>query len=665
MKLMMRSLLRTAVFLMILPFLSASPLLAAAHPFPVYECLLPKVAFWKMVYSQYNTTQGLLHDSWNLSVIYEVIDLEDREVVRGAQEINKKRVERARAKYQEILATLARGNRPSTSEEKRVAALFGPQTAPDEFQRATERIRCQVGQKNRFREGVIRSGAFLDEIKRIFKAEGIPVDLAYLPHVESSFNHTAYSKFGAAGIWQFMESTGKRFMEIGYALDERRDPILSTYAAAKLLKLNYEVLQDWPMAITAYNHGINGMLRAKQAHGNFQEIVWKYDGKSFKFASRNFYCEFLAAMEVAKNYKKYFGELQLNNPQKTHDIVLTSYVPIKDLAAHLNLDMGEIKRLNPALRPPVYEGQKHIPKGYTLRLPLSAGKGGGNLLAGLPKDLLKFDQKKSLIYSIKKGDTITGIAKIHGVKPSDLLRANDLHPKATIHVGQNLKIPSKDAKRERLALVQTPTRTDVKPPLIGRPAPTVPEHQITPAEPLPFEPVPVSLETLNMDKDQWNLPVVTGDLLIQRVTTYQSKPVGVIHVTVEETLGHYAGWLGVPVQEIRKLNNIRKDQPLRLKGKVKIPLNKCSKEEFEEKRFEYHKELQEDFFASYLVTALDTYHIKSGDNIWRLCREVFEIPFWLISKFNPDLDFNKLNASNTLRVPVVQAKDRQATEESI
>jgi membrane-bound lytic murein transglycosylase D len=78
------------------------------------------------------------------------------------------------------------------------------------------------------------------------------VDLAYLPHVESSFNPKAYSKFGAAGMWQFTRSTGKQYMTVSYAVDERRDPILSSRAAARLLKRNFKKFQNWPMAITAY-----------------------------------------------------------------------------------------------------------------------------------------------------------------------------------------------------------------------------------------------------------------------------------------------------------------------------------------------------------------------------------------------------------------------------
>ena len=104
---------------------------------------------------------------------------------------------------------------------------------------------------------------FKDRINQIFSKAKLPLELTVLPHVESSFQVNAYSSAGAAGIWQFTRGTGRLFMNIGYDVDERRDPILSTIAAAKLLKLNFKALQSWPLAITAYNHGTQGMKNAK------------------------------------------------------------------------------------------------------------------------------------------------------------------------------------------------------------------------------------------------------------------------------------------------------------------------------------------------------------------------------------------------------------------
>ena len=124
-----------------------------------------------------------------------------------------------------------------------------------------------------------------------------------LPHVESSFNAAAYSKVGAAGLWQFMRSTGRRYMRVDDAVDERLDPYRSTEAAAQLLAYNYRVLGSWPLALTAYNHGAAGMRRAKESVGtdDFVKINRTYNSRTFGFASRNFFPSFLAALTIDEN----------------------------------------------------------------------------------------------------------------------------------------------------------------------------------------------------------------------------------------------------------------------------------------------------------------------------------------------------------------------------
>ena len=132
---------------------------------------------------------------------------------------------------------------------------------------------------------------------------------------------------------------------------------------------------------------------------------------------------------------------------------------------------------------------------------------------------------------------------------------------------------------------------------------------------------------------------------------------GTIRVVAAETLGHYADWLGVATQEIRRINGFRYGRLLKLDEPVKIPLNKISREKFEERRFEYHKELEEDFFDSYRVENIEIYKVKRGDTIWKLCANVFELPLWLIIKYNPHLKFNSLQPIQELLVPVIEEKE--------
>ncbi len=601
---------------------------------------------------------GIIHDTHNLNIIYEVIDIKDPELP-GARKINKARIERAKNKYIEILNGLAHGKRPNSKEEKRVAALFGLKASPRDFRRAANDIRCQVGQRDRFQKGLIRSGAYMPTIRRIFMQKGLPVDLSYLPHVESSFNPDAYSKFGAAGIWQFTRSTGKRFMTIDYTVDERRDPILSSEAAAELLKENYQKLGEWSLALTAYNHGASGMLRAKQKYQDYEAIFKHYQSRLFRFASRNFYSEFLAAREIAKNYEHHFGNLKLHRPIDHPEIVLTGYMAINDIAEALNVDKEDIQRLNPALRKPVFSGEKYIPKGFRLRLPAGGLLASNSPVPEFPPHMVKTAQKRSLFYRVEKGDTAGKIARMHKVDLDDLIAANNLGRRATIYPGQNLRLPGSGGKPITLAMAEAPEKetkvidsqeSDASPSPDIEPASSPPSPIVEAAAAI----TPAAKAEVSKPEPIINPTLVVGDLQVEQASKRNGKPLGVIQVAVEETIGHYADWLNVSSAEIRRLNGMRYGQHIRIHQKLKIPLHKISKASFEEKRFEYHQELVEDFFNAYRVDQIQTYRIRKGDNIWKLCYEVFEVPLWLFQTYNVGLDLTDLQTSQSVRIPVVE-----------
>ena len=658
--------------------------------FPIYPCIRPNVNFWEKVYTKEPSNRGFIHDSINLDIIYDVIDVK-KQGEPGARKINKKRIKAAKKKYKNILAKLASGGSPTTDEEKRVLALFRDNPKSSTLQKARDNIRFQRGQKDRFLPGIIRSGAYLKEMKEIFSNYGLPTDLTYLPHVESSFNYEAYSKFGAAGVWQFTRSTGKRFLRVGYALDERRDPIRSTHAAASFLKENYEKLGSWPLALTAYNHGTAGMLRAKKAKGGYERIFKEYNGRRFRFASRNFYSEFLAARKVARNYRSFFGTVRLDMPKQTTEVELPGYAPVNELADYFGVDLTTLRKLNPALRKPVYKGQKYVPKGYRLRLPNGQGQKTKQLASCMPENFFLAGQKHSRFYSVQKGDTAGKIAMRHGVKLQDLIFANRLNRHATIYVGQNLRIPTRGEKISRLAKVKpisneppapqavipeqiaagiaalekpiiAPTFSkqpgrvpDVPKPVASKPTASESSEQ-TPARIEQEEIIQTSVATemTVMAKNEINPAVVSGHLQVEKMIKRQGETLGVIRVEAEETLGHYAEWLGVSAQEIRLLNKIRFGKKIRINQSLNVPFQKTGAEEFEEKRYEYHKEVEEDFFVAYRVHGVRTYEIRKGDNIWTLCRAEFDMPFWLVKKYNPALNFNGLIPDQKIQIPVVE-----------
>jgi membrane-bound lytic murein transglycosylase D len=643
--------------------------------FPVYPSIEPNVAFWIEMFTRYTRSHGVIHDALHLNRIYEVIRL-DPSQTRTAAKRNKEKKKAVQKKYKKILLALAAGTPPATPKEKQVAQLFGSKASPKEFKQAAHVLRCQTGLSQHFKEGLIRSGAVMDQFKQIFRSHGLPIDLAYLPCVESSFDFTAYSKFGAAGIWQFTRGTGRMYMEIGYVVDQRRDPYISTQAAARLLKRNYKKLGEWPLALTAYNHGVNGMLRAQKQKGGYEKIFNTYQGRSFRFASRNFYSEFLAARQVAKNYKTYFGDIPFQKPVHVTRYTTKGYLPAKALAQGLNLDLQTVKRLNPSLRSPVFDGRKHIPKGFEMRLPKHIPH---KTITRIAASLYQARQKPSKFHVVQKGDTAGGIARTHSVPLNALIMANGLSRRATIYIGQNLRIPVQGEVilPEKLALVktaktplppETPPDTVLPPPQkTTPPLPLPPEKLIAKTAPAPAAavapPLPDSPEALAKpvsEEPTINLAIVTSDLKIKKTVTQSNQRVGIIRVAPEETLGHYADWLQIPTQEIRTLNRFPYGQTISIDQKIKIPLAPKDLERFEELRYEYHKEMEEDFFESFSISGVDTYEIKRGDTIWFLCLNKLEIPLWLLKKYNPVMDFSKLKLRQTINYPIVSSpKDFQ------
>lgn len=440
-------------FSLFLNYLSGAA--AAEEQFPLYPSISANVRFWENVYSRYTTRQGLLHDSDNLDRVYAVIDLVDRDEP-GSSKINSERIDAAKERINTILTNLGSGNPPQTQDERRIAALFSGQR-PTAYLEARENVRLQIGQKDRFYEGLIRSGKYLAQFRQIFISQGLPPELVYLPHVESSFNPKAYSKVGAAGLWQFTRSTGTEYMTINHLIDERYDPYVATRAAAQLLKENYAQLQTWPLALTAYNCGRAGMMRAVKEMGSYEKIFRSYDQGSFKFASRNFYSEFLAAMRVAKRMAG-DPKIPFERPEATVTLQLKEDVPIGRLRSSYRVSQENFARLNPALRDAVLEGQQSVPKGYLVRLPSaqlaqnkkstpiqaassSSGRQPGTRVASTPPAAT--DHR----YKVKKGDTLHSIARQFQISPQKLLSANDRNLQSTIRHGEHLIIPAPGSKK--------------------------------------------------------------------------------------------------------------------------------------------------------------------------------------------------------------------------
>ncbi|MBI2501668.1 MAG: lytic transglycosylase domain-containing protein [Candidatus Latescibacteria bacterium] len=276
--------------------------------FPRPEALRGAIDFWKQVFGVYTTRHALIHDNEDLRIVYGVEKL-DR---HGSNRQRQQRQDAMLARYRRALERLAASPTDTTrlnEEERRVWLAQGKSRDPERYRKAVETLRVQVGQRDRFTQGLAVWDQHGDEIRRILRAHGVPDSLAVLPFIESGYNPEAYSHVGAAGLWQIMKGTGRPFLRIGRKVDERRDPFKATAAAAQILKGNYQALGAWPLAITAYNHGAAGVARGVKEVGSRQisDLVQRYKGPAFGFASRNFYAEFAAVLELVSQRQTYFG----------------------------------------------------------------------------------------------------------------------------------------------------------------------------------------------------------------------------------------------------------------------------------------------------------------------------------------------------------------------
>jgi membrane-bound lytic murein transglycosylase D len=440
---------------------------AGAETFARPAALEPQVRFWRDVFGSYSRYQVVVHDTVDLDKIYSVLDFRSSDDLGpiALDQLIREETDNELARLRRILRRLDEaGPKPTdlSAEEQRVFDLFRSDTSRTKFRDAADdkRLRSQRGLREKFAEGLRIAHRYLPEMERIFRDEGLPVELTRLPFVESCFNVEAYSKVGAAGIWQFMPATGRIYaMDVNGLVDERRDPIASTRGAARFLRHNYEQLEEsWPLAITAYNHGPAGVRRAIENTGttDIAEIVDRYHGPAFGFASRNFYAEFLAALDVDRHRDVYFGEMSVEKPEATRLIPLERPVGIEVAARLAGTDRDTVAALNPALMECVVGGRRAIPAGYALRVPATHPSGLEERLVeaaaseprvtrvSIPARSSRRPATRTAAtttaHRVGHGDTLSEIAQRYRVSVASLRTANRIKGKE-IRPGQVLKIP--------------------------------------------------------------------------------------------------------------------------------------------------------------------------------------------------------------------------------
>lgn len=432
--------------------------------FPCPRELQSRVNFWIDIYSRWNSQDSVLHDALAPHRVYKVF--KGRACGRkGNTPFIKDKKKRVAGEMYNLARQLERKYRVSSAYGKHLLTLF-PDRSPAEIREAAGNIRCQSGNRDGFQAALRRFGTYGPLVRRVLKDARLPIDIQYLPFVESSYNPKAYSRVGAAGLWQIMPSTGRMLgLELDATVDERLDPEAASWAAARYLKDARKTLtvaaqaKDSgvtdsalsPFVITSYNYGVNGMRRAiKKLGPDYIRVINRYRSSKFQVAVKNFYAGFLAARHVARNAKRFFGDIQPGRPLTYRTLLLERPVSIARIQSVFGLSEAQLKSLNPALTRFVWHGWRFIPNGYRLRLPPRSG-GWANHLARLRMMPSETRGRGVLEYTVRSGDTACGIAAAFGTDCSELITLNGLNSKAVIRTGQKLQLPPASRSRSMVA----------------------------------------------------------------------------------------------------------------------------------------------------------------------------------------------------------------------
>lgn len=429
------------------PAAPASPV--DAELFPQYEGLLPAIGFWKQVFGEYSEHQSALHPAQYPHKVLEVLDFRGEAAglhPYALAPLKAREEERAKKRLIAVLRGVHdRRHAPETlnDEERGLFERFADIDDDNRFLLAADTLRAQRGLRERTEQALEVSGKYLPEMERIFRDYQLPAALTRLPLVESSFNVEAYSKVGAAGLWQFMPSSARAYMRLNEVVDDRRDPWTSTDAAARHLRDDYARLGSWPLAITAYNHGRSGVARAlEQVNGTtLMDLIERYRHPRFGFASRNFYAEFLAAVEVEQAHLL-AGQLQKREPLSYEIVETRHYLPYETLKRLCGADDELFRKLNPAYRPEVIEGKLYVPPGHLIRVPAGSAKTFEVAYASLGHSE-KFSSQRDfyLLHRVRKGEVLGQIARQYRVSTAAILSANGLRDPRRLQINQVLRIP--------------------------------------------------------------------------------------------------------------------------------------------------------------------------------------------------------------------------------
>jgi membrane-bound lytic murein transglycosylase D len=338
------------------------------------------VGFWLKIYSKYSLYQTLIYDREREDIVYDVVDCRDlfnRGVGAIATEITcKKRISSSVNAYKNALRDLQKNPKKkfkSGSAGANVVRLWGRKSAR-EWRARIENFRTQAGQRNKIMTGIANADRFFPKMEWIFKKRGVPPEISRLPLVESSFNLNAVSKVDAVGVWQFLEKSATEYLVVDpvHNIDERLSPIKSTDAAARMFLRNYKLLQDWGLAIIAYNHGPKNLIqiRKKYKGANIAALLKDTKKSPLGYASRSFYAEFLAALHAEHYRDELYGMSTEPHSPEISIVKMRKPMSIFEIASLYNISLHELRVFNPD----IFDIKRRLPAGTRVVIPKRVGE---------------------------------------------------------------------------------------------------------------------------------------------------------------------------------------------------------------------------------------------------------------------------------------------------
>ena len=439
--------------------------LQCGDAFPCPEEIQRRVDFWVQVFRQWDTGQRVIHDSDHPQKVFAVLRTEDRCSAKRPGKLVRQEQDKIRDGLRTLATRIDSGQAPANSFQTDLANLY-PGASGDELRNASERLRCQAGNQDRFENALRRFGEYRPFVVEYLEDAELSTELQYLPFVESAYHPQAYSHLGAAGIWQIMPKTARNLgLQISASVDERFDPRLATQgairyfqdsvkrvtAAAKEQGSEVTAGRMNPFVVTSYNYGVRGMTRAIEQVGlDYVRLLSEYKSRTFRTAVKNFYASFLAARYVAKNAEQYFPGVSGNSAPKTSIVSIPNTASVKRLRSVFNVDESVLKDLNPSLTSRVWKGFSYVPAGFSFALPLRSDDWSDQRvqLAALPPEGPSDGGERHVV---ERGDTACEVAELYRVRCRDIIELNRLGRQATIGIGQVLMIPGKGGAATALA----------------------------------------------------------------------------------------------------------------------------------------------------------------------------------------------------------------------